>query len=281
MPLYRPSELRNFLDKHGLAPKKGLSQNFLIDGNVLRKIVTAADVNSEDILLEIGPGPGSLTEILLENNASVIAVEKDTKLCGLLSRFQDGPGNLQICHTDIMNFPLEEVMKEKCPPGKKAKVIANLPYHLTTPILQILLPLSPLFSKIVVMVQDEVARRITAKPGTKEYGAFTLFANFYSNAKYGFKVKRSSFYPAPKVDSAILIFDLKDPKSAIDQEKFFTLTRAGFQMRRKTLRKSLEHLFPREKITAALKACNFSIDTRPQELSLEQYYSLYHRLFTN
>lgn len=279
MPIYKPSELRLFLNELGIFPKKGLSQNFLIDGNIIRKIVAASDVRSDDVILEIGPGPGSLTQALLETGAQVVAVEKDDILAKALERLQTPSQQLSIFCQDIMTFPLEKELSKKLKPGQKAKVIANLPYHLTTPILAQIVPLHPLFSSLTVMVQEEVARRMTAKPSTSEYGSFTLFLRFYTHPHYAFTVSHNCFYPAPKVDSAIVILQLHEPPLSKEAASaFFKLTRTTFEQRRKMLRASLKSVFPSPKVEEALQAIGQNPLARPENLSLEDFLQLYARL---
>ena len=158
MAIYKPSELHRFLEQIGAAPKKRLSQNFLIDGNILKKMVAAAKVEAGDLVLEIGPGPGCLTEQLLGSGAYVIAVEKDPTFATALQRLQQ-QGRLDIYEDDVMAFSFEEALQKRLKPGQKAKLIANLPYHLTTPLLARFVKHFSLFSSLVVMVQEEVARR--------------------------------------------------------------------------------------------------------------------------
>lgn len=280
MPIYKPSELRFFLDQLGISPKKGLSQNFLIDGNIIRKIIATAEVHSGDTLLEIGPGTGSLTQALLETGASLVAVEKDVILAQALERLQTPAQSLTIfCH-DILTFPLEKEMPRLMKEGQKAKVIANLPYHLTTPILAQLVPLRELFSSLTVMVQEEVARRFIAQPGTSEYSSFTLFLRFYTTPHYAFTVSRHCFYPIPKVNSAVVSLQLREPPlSGEDVTTFFKLTRTAFEQRRKMLRGSLKHLFPSQKVERALEAIGQNPLARPETLSLEQFLQLHALLF--
>ena len=175
MPIYKPTELMAFLGSLGINPKKALSQNVLIDGNIIRKIVQTANVQPQDTVLEIGPGPGSLTEALLDAGANVIAVEKDQTLAKALERFNQG--SLKVFEQDILEFSFSDHLPKEN--SKKTKVIANLPYHLTTPILVFLIQENHYFSSLTLMVQEEVARRFTAKPGTKDYSSFTLFLNFF------------------------------------------------------------------------------------------------------
>lgn len=280
MPIYKPSELHEFLESLGIKPKKALSQNFLIDGNILKKIVAAADANPEDLIVEIGPGPGSLTEILLQTGAQVIAVEKDEKLAKALERLQ-ADKRLHIYCGDILDFPLEQVLADFLKPGQKGKVIANLPYHLTTPILVKLVSLNKLFSDLFVMVQEEVARRFTAQPGSSEYSSFTIFLNYHSSPKYNFKVSRNSFYPSPKVDSAVVTFHLQNPPKVSDEELFFKLTRTSFEHRRKMLRSSLKEFYPPQSIMDVLEHLGKSPQARPEELSLEDFLKFFELLNPN
>ncbi len=280
MPIYKPSELRVFLDQLGIAPKKGLSQNFLIDGNIIRKIVAVSEVHPDDTILEVGPGPGSLTQALLDTGARVVAVEKDTVLAQALERLQTPAEQLKVfCH-DILTFPLHEEIPRFMREERKAKVIANLPYHLTTPILTQLSPLRELFTSLTVMVQEEVARRLTAQPGTSDYSSLTIFLRFYTHPHYAFTVSRNCFYPAPKVNSAVVVLKLREPPlTGKDVETFFELTRTAFEQRRKMLRASLKGLFPPQTIEKALEEIGQNPLARPETLSLEQFLQLHALLY--
>lgn len=275
MPVYKPSELRNFLNLIGASPKKSLSQNFLIDGNIIKKIVTTAKVMPGDVVLEIGSGPGALTEELLNAGAIVVAVERDHVLAKGLERLQTVDGRLNVFCEDILQFPFHEILPKFLKDGQKVKIIANLPYHVTTPILTHFIDKNDLFSSFIVMVQEEVGRRFTAKPGSKEYGSITVFLNFYSSPNYGFSVSRHCFYPPPKVESAIVILDLKTPPPISNVINFFKLTRQAFEHRRKMLRASLKELYPSERVTNALCALNLNPLARPEDLSLNEFLSLY------
>lgn len=278
MPIYKPSELRQFLTELGFNPKKVLSQNFLIDGNIIRKIVAASQVQANDVVLEIGPGPGSLTEALLEKDVTVVAVEKDKILAHALERLKKTSHRLNIFCEDIMKFPIVATMESLLLSGCKGKVIANLPYHLTTPILAQLIGMNTTLSTLTVMVQEEVARRFTALPGTKDYSSFTVFLNFFATAHYAFSVSRHCFYPEPNVDSAVVVLTLKAPPAVSNQEQFFNMTRAAFGQRRKMLRGSLRRLYSSESITTALEAAGLNPLIRPEELSLEDFLRLFESL---
>lgn len=268
MSITNPRELRKFLEANNVRAKKALSQNFLIDSNIVNKIVLAAEIVPDDIILEIGPGPGALTELLLSKEVSVLAVEKDRFFAASLSQRLNND-KLTVFEEDILQFDLEQ-----CASSKPVKVIANLPYNLTTPILQRLLPRHDIFSRVVVMVQDEVAQRIVANPGNKTYGAFTVFVNFYTTPKYEFTISNKCFYPQPKVSSAIVSFDLHAPPEVEDD--FFTMTRTAFAQRRKMMRSTLKKLYPN--IEEALTALNLNPQARPEELSLQDFIKLSSKL---
>lgn len=281
MQLFKPSDLHQFLNEIGAHAKKSLSQNFLIDGNILRKIILNADIQSDDLVLEIGPGPGALTQMLLEAKATVIAVEKDTAFAKSLTRLQTPKHTLEVFEDDILQFPLEAEIKKRLTAGKKAKVVANLPYHLTTPILAKILPLSTLFSTLTIMVQDEVARRFVGKPGSSDYSSFTVFLNFYSRPEYSFFVSKHCFYPQPKVNSAIVKLNLTTPPAVDSEENFFKLTRRSFEHRRKMLRSSLKPLYRPESVMKALAELGLNPEARPEVLSLQDFLNLYSKLNQN
>lgn len=250
--MYRPSELRAFLDKLGIRPKRGLSQNFLIDGNIIRKIIHFADVTKDDLVVEIGPGPGALTKALLEAGAEVIAVEKDKTFAAHLPKHE----HLEVFYDDFLDFPLEKHLR------KKAKVVANLPYNITTPILSKLVPLHDKISSITVMVQKEVADRFVAKPGSKDYSSLTLFLNFYCKSILGFTVAPTCFYPRPKVHSAVVQLIPHPPPYVSSEEKFFKLVRKAFQKRRKMLRASIQ----------------VDDTRRPEDLTLNDFLRLFEQI---
>lgn len=271
MNLARPSELIDFLQSEGLSALKGLSQNFLIDGNIVRKILEAAHVAKTDEIVEIGPGPGVLTQALLEAGAHVHAIELDRKLAKLLSRLQTEDQRLEIFQEDALQVDLQKVFHRR----KAMKLISNLPYHLTTPLLTRFLPLFPKLQSITVMVQKEVAERIVAKPGTKEGSSLSLFVRLFSEPSYCFDVRPNCFFPKPKVTSAVVHFVLHEPKEGIDPEKFERLLRLCFLKRRKMLRSSLKELCSEKDLVS------WGIDptARPEELSMDNFFTLYRHLF--
>jgi 16S rRNA (adenine1518-N6/adenine1519-N6)-dimethyltransferase len=289
MPLYHIKELEEFLASIGAAPNKTLSQNFLIDGNILQKIVTVAGLScsatvKKNWVLEIGPGPGALTQQLLPTCSSMIAIEKDYALAKALPRLELTPGTLEVIHDDCLKVNLQEIVEreqQRYPDAPRGKVVANLPYHITTPILERLLPLHKQIDTLVLMVQKEVAQRLCAKVGTGDYSSLTLFASFYSDVSYGFTVSRNCFYPKPSVDSAVVVFRLKPtPLTGKEEIAFFDLMHRAFQQRRKMLRASLKEFLEArllapgiEMLWQQLSLSKILPTARPETLSLEQWIS--------
>lgn len=280
MKITSPTELQRFLTENDLAAKKSASQNFLIDGNIVRKILAEAQVTENDVVLEIGPGPGALTETLLETGCEVIAIEKDSKLAPLLKRFP-GSDKLSIICSDFLEFPLREHMEKVLPPGKKAKVVANLPYHITTPILAALIPLHMVFSDLIIMVQKEVADRFIAEKGSKDYSSFTLFLQFFSEVSYCFTVEPSCFHPRPTIQSAVVHLKLRTPPSVINPDAFFAMVRTAFGQRRKMMRASLKKLYPSSLVESSLEKMKKDPLLRPEQLSLSEFIQFYEILSTN
>lgn len=259
------SELIPFLKSIDARPKKSLSQNFLVDAHAIQKIVAMADVKLDETILEIGPGPGALTAELLNRGARVIAVEMDRVFAKELHRLQNG--KLTIFEADILEFPFEQL-------PKNIKIVANLPYHITTPILEKVFASS--FSSITIMVQKEVADRMMAQAGEKEFGSLSVFVQFYSQCNGSFKVPAGSFYPQPKVDSTVIRLDSK-PLPNVDPTHFFSLSRKAFQQRRKMLTSTLP--YEKDDLRQALNAIDIRTDARPENLSLEKWVEFSQFLF--
>jgi 16S rRNA (adenine1518-N6/adenine1519-N6)-dimethyltransferase len=272
----RPSDLQEFLKERGLYAKKGLSQNFLIDGNIVQKIVDAAAVTRDDLIVEVGPGPGALTQALLARGARVLAIEMDTDFSSALHRLQTPDYRLEVFCADILKFPLAEELKKR--QVHSCKVVANLPYHITTPILTQMLPLYPTIESLTIMVQKEFADRMQGKKGTPQYSSFTLFLEFYATVAKSFVVSPNCFYPRPKVHSSVVHCRLHPPALAEDADAFFQLTRTAFGQRRKMLRASLKDLYGAPQVECALKKIGKSQTERPEQLSLEEFIQLFHAL---
>lgn len=281
MPIYRPSELLPFLQAHQLMIKKSLSQNFLIDGNIIHKIVDLAEVSPDDFVIEIGPGPGALTQALLNAKAQVLALELDDKLAQALHRLQTPDQRLTIISVNALDFSWEKELSARLRPGQKAKVISNLPYHITSPILGKLLHLSQLISQVTIMIQKEVALRILAQPGTKDISSLSIFVQYYSDPTYGFTVKPSCFIPQPKVQSSVIRLNLKTERLNEDAPAFFSFIHTAFQQRRKTLRASLKSKYGTQEIIKALQEIGLKEDARPEMLHLDQWLRLFQAISLN
>lgn len=263
-----PHATRHILKRFKLRAVKGLGQNFLIDAEIVRLIVEAADICAGDEVLEIGPGIGTLTQGLLEAGANVTAVELDKKLPAVLKETLAGYENFRLVEGDILKVDVAQLMP------RRFKVAANLPYYITTQILLTLLEKNLPATKIVTMVQREVAERMTAAPGSKIYGALSVAVQFRSEARIAFDVPPESFLPSPEVTSSVVVCDVRKPPFEVDEEFFTKVVRAAFAQRRKTLANSLAATFERGKISAALKSAEIDATRRAETLSLEEFARL-------
>lgn len=277
--LASPKVIKEIIEQYQFRFSKSLGQNFLIDGNVVRKIVDLAEINQEDNIIEIGPGIGTLTQILCERAKKVVAVEIDRKLIPILHDNLKEYDNFKIFHGDILKINIEKLIKEEFN-GKSVKVVANLPYYVTTPIVISLLEQKHNIHSITIMIQKEVAQRMNASPGTKDYGALTVAVKYYSSPKIGFTVAHQCFMPQPKVDSAVLRLDILDsPTVDIKNEKiFFDLVRAAFSQRRKTLINSLVNSgsfnLNKESAKELLIKIGLSENQRGETLTISQFAEL-------
>lgn len=262
-----PSATRHILKKFKLRAVKGLGQNFLIDSDIVRRIIDAADIKSGEEVLEIGPGIGTLTQGLLEAGALVTAIEIDKKLPAVLKETLAGYENFRLIEGDILKINLSELMP------RRFKVVANLPYYITTQILLTLLEQNLPVTKVVTMVQREVAERMTALPGSKIYGALSIAVQFRSDARIAFEVSPKCFLPPPEVTSAVVVCNVrKPPFEVVDENFFIKIVRAAFAQRRKTLLNSLTGAgFSREKILSALEISEIDGSRRAETLSLEEF----------
>lgn len=233
--------IRELLQKHDIWLKRDLGQHFITDRNILNKIVSAGDISRDDLVLEIGAGSGTLTRAITEKAGFVIAIEIDIKLIPALTEHLEGLDNVELVCQDIMKLNVAKVIA-KHPGFKHIKVVANLPYYITSPVISMLLEGDTKFDVMVFTIQKEVAKRIVSSPGTKEYGSFTVFVNFYSKPRLMFNIPASSFTPRPKVDSSVIRLDvLAKPFVQVKDEKlFFRIMRASFNQRRKMLKNALE-----------------------------------------
>ncbi len=275
--LYDPRYLHALLNRHGVHLSKRFGQNFLIDPDVPDRIVRAASLDADTLAVEIGPGVGALTVSLAETAGAVLAFEVDTRLAPLLSETLASCGNVTLVWQDVLKADLTEVIAAH-QNGRRLTLCANLPYSITTPVLTHLLE-SRLFPEMVVMVQREVAQRIAADPGTKAYGAFSLFVQTKATAEILFDVPPDAFFPAPQVTSSVLRLTAA-PTPLFDEALFFRLVRAAFAQRRKTLLNALSAAthYTRDTLTAALTDCGLSPTARGETLGIAQYDALCRRL---
>ena len=269
------------LERHGFTFKKSFGQNFLTDTNILQKIVDTAEIDDQVNVIEIGPGIGALTEFLAERAAEVMAFEIDHRLVPILADTLRDFDNVTVVNEDILKVDLAQHIQNFKNPDLPIKVVANLPYYITTPILMHLIESGIPFSEFVVMMQKEVADRISAQPNTKAYGSLSIAVQYYMTAKVAFIVPRTVFVPAPNVDSAILKM-VRRPEPAVeveDESFFFKVSKASFTHRRKTLWNNLTGYFGKteevkDKLTKALDQAGLSPSVRGEALSLAEFASL-------
>ena len=273
------SSTREVLSPYNMSAKKKFGQNFLIDSGVLEGIVEAAGVRKDDFVLEIGPGIGTLTQYLAEAARAVVAVEIDTSLMKVLDDTLSEYDNVTVINKDVLKVDLGELAL-KYNGGRPIKVVANLPYYITTPIIMKLFESGAPIEGITVMVQEEVAERMAASPGSKDYGALSLAVAFYADAEEAMSVPPSSFIPQPGVGSSVVTLKRhEEPRVSVRDEKYlFEIIRTSFNQRRKTIANSLSnnpHLgVSREQVQDALKRMGIDEKTRGETLSLEQFAEL-------
>ena len=280
------SVTRAVLERHGFTFKKSFGQNFLTDTNILQKIVDTAEIDENVNVIEIGPGIGALTEFLAENAAEVMAFEIDERLVPILADTLRDFDNVCVVNEDILKSDLQVRIKEFANPSLPIKVVANLPYYITTPILMHLIESGIPFSEFVVMMQREVADRISAQPNSKSYGSLSIAVQYYMTAKVAFIVPRTVFVPAPNVDSAILKMVRRDqPAVGVkDEAFFFKVSKASFTHRRKTLWNNLTSYFGKSnevktKLESALDNAELSPSVRGEALDLQEFARLADSLY--
>lgn len=273
-----PVRTKEILEKYGFSFKKSLGQNFLIDPNILRNIVSHAHLTENSGAIEVGPGIGALTEHLARGAKKVVSFEIDQRLLPVLEDTLSPYDNVTIVHSDILKADVEAVIAEQMPGIDDIMVVANLPYYVTTPILMKLLNDRLPIRGFVVMMQKEVADRITAKPGTKEYGSLSIAIQYYCSAEVAMIVPKTVFMPQPNVDSAVIRLIKHDtpPVDVIDEDFLFVVTRASFVQRRKTILNNLQAGLPHGKakkdvILAALETAGVDPKRRGETLSIVEF----------
>ncbi|CAM3672581.1 16S rRNA (adenine(1518)-N(6)/adenine(1519)-N(6))-dimethyltransferase RsmA [Marinicrinis lubricantis] len=275
-----PTRTKEIVRKHDFSMKKSLGQNFLTDQNMIRNIVAAAELDETKGALEIGPGIGALTEYLARAAGKVTAVEIDRRLVPILQETLAPYPNAVVIHEDILKTDLHQLMQEQFRGFGKVSVVANLPYYITTPIILKLLESNVPFEHIVVMIQKEVAERMTASPGTKDYGSLSIAIQYYCEAKLVMNVPRTVFIPQPNVDSAVMRLTLRQqpPVNVKDPDFFFQVVQAAFTQRRKTLYNNLVTRFfskqQKEQLTDLLHRCGIEPSRRGETLSMQEFATL-------
>ena len=282
MELTSPKVIKQIAEQFDFGFSKGLGQNFLLDPQVLDKIADAADI--DDGVLEVGPGFGVLTKRLCQTGKKVVSVEIDKRLIPVLDFTLQEFDNVKIIEKDILKTDVKALIDEEFD-GKKISVAANLPYYITTPIITKLIEEKLPIKNIVVMVQKEVAERIAAKPGKKDYGAISVLCQYYTNPRLVTIVPKGSFYPAPKVDSAVLCMEVQDkPNVEVSDEKlFFKVVKAAFAQRRKTLLNCLSSGFScgKEVLAEILLGAGIEPTVRGEKLGLSEFAKIADALKDN
>ncbi|MFA5147104.1 MAG: 16S rRNA (adenine(1518)-N(6)/adenine(1519)-N(6))-dimethyltransferase RsmA [Candidatus Omnitrophota bacterium] len=270
------SQLKDVFSGYGFTPLKRLGENYLVDTNIKDKIIAEARIGRGDTVLEIGPGLGALTIDLAKTGARVCAVDKDKKAVAILRDLAGGDHpNLKILNGDILSFDIGEIAA-----GKKIKVVGNLPYYITTPVLEHLIKHRASIESILVTVQKEVAGRLMASPGEDDYGAISCFVQYYMSPTYLHTIKRNSFYPVPGVDSALMRLDVREqpPVSVADEAIFFRIVRGAFNQRRKVILNSLSRKgvlnISKKRLQEVLAENGISADSRPERLALSDFAAI-------
>ena len=274
-----PSATKEIINKYSFAFQKKFGQNFLIDSNVLESIIRGAEITKDDFVLEIGPGIGTMTQYLCEAARQVVAVEIDKMLIPILEDTLSEYDNVEVINQDVLKVDIKSLAEEKNN-GKPIKVVANLPYYITTPIIMGLFESGVPIDSITIMVQKEVADRMQTGPGSKDYGALSLAVQFYATAKVILNVSATCFMPRPNVDSAVIkLTRHKEPTVNVADEKLmFKIIRASFNQRRKTLvnglKNSPELSFSKEQIVKAIEKIGKPETIRGEALTLEEFAEL-------
>lgn len=277
--LSNPQRTIEVIKKYEFCFQKKFGQNFLIDGHVLDKIIAGAGVTKDDMVLEIGPGIGTMTQYLAEAAGKVVAVEIDRNLLPILQETLADYGNVKVIHADVLSLDLEKLVQEENG-GRPIKVVANLPYYITTPIIMALFEQHVPLANVTVMVQKEVAARMKSGPGSKDYGALSLAVQYYAEPYIVANVPCNCFMPRPNVDSAVIrLTRYEEPPVQVKDEKMlFKIIRASFNQRRKTLQNGLNNSselnFTKDQIAAAIAEAGFSPSVRGVALTLEQFAKL-------
>ena len=273
-----PSATKEIINKYSFAFQKKFGQNFLIDSNVLESIIRGAEITKDDFVLEIGPGIGTMTQYLCEAARQVVAVEIDKMLIPILEDTLSEYDNVEVINQDVLKVDIKSLADEKNN-GKPIKVVANLPYYITTPIIMGLFESGVPIDSITIMVQKEVADRMQTGPGSKDYGALSLAVQYYATAKVILNVSATCFMPRPNVGSAVIrLTSHKKPVAVKNEKLMFDIIRASFNQRRKTLQNGIKNFgglnFSKEQVAQALEEMGLPASVRGEALTLEQFATL-------
>ena len=273
---YSPKKMKERLDVSNFQLKKKFGQNFIVDENIINSIVEKSDIDKDTLVIEVGPGAGSLTYKLGLAAKNVLCYEIDTSLKGVLEENIKNLSNVQIIYDDFLKANVLRDIKKY--DYKKLYLVANLPYYITTPIIIKIIEDSVLVDKMVVMVQKEVGDRFKASPGSKEYGSLSVFLNYYFDIKKIMDVSANVFLPKPNVDSIVVEFNRKKTKSTLkDEKEFFKLIRSSFTQKRKTLKNNLKG-YDLNKVSEVLSKYNLDLSVRAEQLSLEVFVDISNNL---
>ena len=270
--LYSPKIVKEITDLYSFRFSKSLGQNFLVDKNFVDKIVDAADVSEKNVI-EIGPGIGTITYEMAKVAKKVVAIEIDDSLIPIIEENMAEFDNFDLIHEDILKADLEKIVAEEFA-GESFKVVSNLPYYITTPIIEKLVTSNLPCKDMTIMVQKEVADRMLATEKDKEYSSLSVFVKYYSDAKKVTNVPKSVFMPQPKIDSTVLKLELRKYTDDVDEAKLFSLIHAGFNKRRKTILNSLSDAVEKEKLRLAFEKLGIKNNLRAENLSLDDFINL-------
>lgn len=270
--LYSPKIVKEIIDLYDFKFKKSLGQNFLIDKNFVDKIIDIADIENENVL-EIGPGIGTITYEMAKTAKKVLAVEIDENLIPILQQNLEEFSNVKVINQDILKVDLKKLIEEEFN-NQSFKVVSNLPYYITTPIIELLITSNFPCKDMTIMVQKEVAQRMVASANDKDYSSLSVFVKFYSDAKILVNLPKTVFMPQPKIDSSILNLKLRIYDEKVDQKKLFNLVRAGFNKRRKTILNSLSDVAKKDDLKIAFEKTGLRENLRAENLSLDDFIKL-------
>ncbi|KAK8565857.1 hypothetical protein V6N13_020933 [Hibiscus sabdariffa] len=277
------------LNSKGRFPRKSLGQHYMLNSEINEQLVRAANVDEGHVVLEIGPGTGSLTNVLIHSGATVLAIEKDPHMVALVKERFESTNRFKVlqedfvkCHIRSHISPMLESRKALNESLLRAKVVSNLPFNISTDVIKLLLPMGDIFSEVVLLLQEETAvRLVESSLRTSEYRPINIFVNFYSEPEYNFSVPRTNFFPQPNVDAAVVTFKLKQAPeypSVASTKSFFSMVNSAFNGKRKMLRRSLQHICPSNEIERALGDAGLPTTSRPEELTLDDFVKLHNMI---